>query len=246
MRRVLLIAFVLAVASAAAAQLVILSAGAMEPAVIPLIGEFQRSSSHTVTVDYGTAPELAERLSRDQPGDVLIAPKAVMDRAVADGRVDGATRSALGRIGVGVFVRTGAPAPDVSTPEALRQSVTQATAVVYTQGSSGQYIDMLLATLGVESQIRSRVVRTADADAALARVASGAAGDLGFGAITAIKAHEARGTHLIAPLPDRLQNFTAYEAAIRTGARSREVAAAFLDYLRTPAARTLLQAAGVE
>jgi ABC-type molybdate transport system substrate-binding protein len=124
--------------------------------------------------------------------------------------------------------------------------VVQATAVVYTQGSSGQYIDMLLASLGVESQIRSRVIRTDDADAALARVASGAPGDLGFGAITAIKAHEAHGTHLIAPLPDSLQNFTAYEAAIRTGAHSREVAAAFLDYLRTPAARTLLHAAGVE
>jgi molybdate transport system substrate-binding protein len=244
--RLLLIAFLLAATSVSAAQLVVLSAGAMEPAVIPLLFQFQRSSGHTMMVEYGTAPQLAERLSRNQPGDVLISPTAVMDQAIADGRAVASTRITLGRIGVGVFVRRGARAPEVSTPDALRQAVLKATAVVYTQGSSGQYIDTLLATLGVEPQVRSRIVRTADADAALARVASGSEGDIGFGAMTAIKAHESRGTHFVSPLPERLQNFTTYEAAIRTGATTPDAAAAFLQFLKTPTARTLLQAVGVE
>ncbi len=223
-----------------------LSAGAMEPAVGPILEVFRRRSDQMVTVEYGTAPELTERLSGNQRGDVLIAPAAVMDRAVKDGRADGGSRIELGRIGVGVFVRLGAPRPDVSSRDALRRAVLSATAIVYTQGSSGQYIDTLLMNLGVDTEIRGRVVRTADADAALARVAAGSAGDLGFGAITAIRAHSSQGTQLVAPLPSALQNFTTYEAAVRTGASSPDSAAIFLKFLTTPAARELLKTAGVE
>jgi molybdate transport system substrate-binding protein len=231
---------------AAAAELVVLSAGAMEPAVGPILEVFRRRSDQMVTVEFGTAPELTERLSRNQRGDVLIAPAAVMDRAVKDGRAERSSRIELGKIGVGVFVRLGAPLPDVSSRDALRRALRAATAIVYTQGSSGQYIDTLLMNLGVDSEIRGKVVRTADADAALARVAAGAEGDLGFGAITAIRAHASQGTQLVAPLPAALQNFTTYEAAVRTGAASPDAAAMFLKFLATPTARELLRAAGVE
>ena len=241
-----LVVLVLLAGTAAAAQLVVLSAGAMEPAIAPMLEVFRQRSGHMVTVEFGTAPELTERLIRNQPGDILVAPTAVMDRAVTDGRAESRSRIELGRIGVGVFVRQGAPRPDVSSRDALRRAVLAATAVVYTQGSSGQYINTLLTNLGLDAEIHARVVRTADADAALARVAAGAEGDLGFGAITAIKAHSSQGTQLVAPLPAELQNFTTYEAAIRTGAASPETAAAFLTFVRTPAARLLLQSAGVE
>jgi molybdate transport system substrate-binding protein len=147
---------------------------------------------------------------------------------------------------VGVFVRRGGRVPDVSSRDALRRAVLDATAIVYTQGSSGQYIETLLMRLGVESAIKARVVRTADADAALSRIAAGAPGELGFGAVTAIKAHETRGTQLVAPLPTDLQNFTLYEAAIRTGASAPDAAAAFLAFVKTPAARQLLESAGVQ
>src|SRR5262245_5572836 len=231
---------------ASAADLVMLSAGAMEPAVNPIVEEFRRGSGHAVNLEFGTAPELTDRLSRNQPGDILIAPTAVMDRAVRDGRADSASRVELGKIGVGVFVRRGGRLPNLSSRDALRQAVLAATAVVYTQGSSVQYIETMLATLGVEVDIRGRVVRMADSDAASQLVALGSFGDLGFGAITAIKAHDTRGTQYVGPLPVELQNFTAYEAAVRQGARAPDAAAAFLTFVKTPAARKLLQSAGVE
>jgi molybdate transport system substrate-binding protein len=232
--------------AAAEESAALLSAGAMEPAVLPLLAQFEAASGHAVSVQFGTAPELVQRLSRDEPGDLLIAPKAVMDQAVAAMQATAATRVAIGRIGVGAFVRRGAPLPDVSTPERLRDAILGAGAVVYTQGSSGQYFDTVLATLGVEAQVRPRVVRTPDAEAALARIAAGGERDLGFGAITAIKAHEAQGTHYVAPLPAQLQNFTVYEAAIRAGARAPTVGKALLDFIQTPAARATLRSAGVE
>jgi uncharacterized 2Fe-2S/4Fe-4S cluster protein (DUF4445 family) len=78
----------------------------------------------------------------------------------------------------------------MSRRSALRRALLSAEHIVYTQGSSGQYIDALLARLGVAGQLASRVVRVADAETALARVAAGTSRDLGFGAITAIQAFE--------------------------------------------------------
>jgi molybdate transport system substrate-binding protein len=229
-----------------AAELVVLSAGAMEPAVIPLLLQFQRASGHTMRVEYGTAPELSGKLARNQASDVLIAPKAVMDQADTDSRVVASSRRALGRIGVGVFVKRGAAPPDVSTEAALRQALLKAEALVYTQGSSGQYVEELVRRLGIEREVAARTIRTPDADTALARVAAGTDGMLGLGAVTVIRAHETRGTQLVAPLPDHLQNFTEYFAAMRTGAVTPDVAKAFLDYLGTPAAGTTLRNAGVQ
>jgi molybdate transport system substrate-binding protein len=217
----------------------------MEPAVAPLAIQFQQASGHALTVEYGTAPQLAARLAQGRPADVIIAPAGVLDQAVAEGLAVSASRVAIGRIGVGVFVRAGAPKPDVSSATALRTAVLAADHIVYTQGSSGQYIDAMLATLGVTGQLGSRLVRVADAETALARVAAGTSGDLGFGALTAIKAFEGKGTTYVAPLPDSLQNFTGYDGAVMKGARAPQAAAGFLEFLTAPAARRTLEGAGL-
>ena len=229
-----------------AAELSVMSAGAMEAAIAPLALQFQQASGHTVTVEYGTAPQLVARLSQERPADVMIAPAAVLDQAVAKGLAVAASRVAIGRIGVGVFVRAGAPKPDVSSAPALRAAVLGAEHIVYTQGSSGQYIDAMLDTLGVTGELTSRLVRVTDAETALARVAAGTSRDLGFGAITAIKAFEGKGTTYVASLPDNLQNFTGYEAAVMKDSRAPHAATAFLQFLTTPAARRTLEAAGIQ
>jgi molybdate transport system substrate-binding protein len=168
-----------------------------------------------------------------------------MNQAVGDGKIVAATRVPVGRIGVGMVVRRGAPAPDVSSADALKRALLAAGAG-YARGSSGQYIEALFMKLGVKEQLASRLVVVADAEAALARIAAGSERDLGFGAITAIKAYEGKGTHYVAPLPEAIQNFTAYDAAVRAGAREPQAAAAFVAFLKSPAARHTLLDAGVQ
>lgn len=59
-------------------------------------------------------------------------------------------------------------------------------------------------------------------------------------------AFEGNGTSYVAPLPGNLQNFTRYDAAIMKSSREPEAAAAFLQFLTTPTARRMLEAAGIE
>jgi len=246
MRRMLLVALCAAGVGVAAAELSVMSAGALEAGIAPVVQQFQRESGHVVAVEYGTSPELTARLSKGQAADVLVAPDVVMNQAIDDGKIVAATRVPVGRIGVGMVVRRGAPAPDVSSADALKRALLAAGAVVYTRGSSGQYIEALFMKLGVKEQLASRLVVVADAEAALARIAAGSERDLGFGAITAIKAYEGKGTYYVAPLPEAIQNFTAYDAAVRAGAREPQAAAAFVAFLKSPAARRTLLDAGVQ
>lgn len=234
-----------AVSTAAAADLALMSAGAVEAGLVKVMAEFQRTTDHVVNVQYGTGPQLTERLAAGQAADVLIAPANVMDQAVAAGRVVTATRVQVGRVGVGVMVHRNAKAPAIGSRDALKAAILAADRIVYTRGSSGQYIDTMLAALGVQDAVKGKLQQLANGEAAIDAIAAGSAGALGFGAITEIKAVEPK-VRLVGPLPDALQNLTAYDGAVRSGAREPEVAAAFLRFATTPAAKRLFLDGGVQ
>jgi molybdate transport system substrate-binding protein len=233
-------------AAAAADEIRLMSAGAVEPGLVRLIGQFTRSSGHTVQVQFGTGPQLTSRLAAGQAGDVLIAPRAVMDEAVRQRKADAATRTSIGRVGVGVVVRSGVPPPDISTPDRLRAALLAAEAVVYNRGSSGLYIEQMLGRLGVAGQVAAKTVRVENGEAVFERIIGGKGNEVGFGAITEIRLFEPKGLRLVAPLPGDLQNFTAYDAAVMPGARAPDAAAAFIRYLTTADARNVFASAGVQ
>jgi molybdate transport system substrate-binding protein len=246
--RAAIVAIVVCVSAAplAADELRVMSAGAVEPGLVKLIDQFTRSSGHTVQVQFGSAPQLTTRLASGQPGDVLIAPAAVMDQAVADRRVHAPTRTTVGRVGVGIVVRRGAPAPDVGTVDRLRNAILGADAVLFTRGSSGQYVERMLAKLGIAAGIAPKIVRAEDGEGLIARMIEGKGNEIGFGAITEIRQFEPKGVTLVAPLPDAVQNFTVYEAAVMTAARTPGSAARFVGFVSTAEARTVLAAVGVQ
>ena len=65
----------------------------------------------------------------------------------------------LGRVGLGIVMRAGSPAIDVSTAPALRAALLAAKTVVYNRASSGQGIEALIMKLGLTEQLASRTVR---------------------------------------------------------------------------------------
>jgi molybdate transport system substrate-binding protein len=234
----------LSVATASASDLVVMSAGALEAGMVQLAAQFQRDAGHAVRVEIGNAPQLAARLSAGDAADVLVAPANVVDQAIADARVVAASRKTVGRIGVAVVVRAGAPKPDISSADALRRTLLSADAVIYNQGSSGTYIETLLATLGVAERIQPKAVRVLNGEAVMERLAGARGSELAFlAASDAIRAPELQ---YVGPLPQPLQNLTAYDAVVMKTAREPAVAADFVRYITSAAARGTLQGAGVE
>jgi len=241
---VLILALVATAALVASApEITILSAGAVEEGVVRLAREYTRDTGREIATDFGTGPEIEKRLASGASGDVLIAPAAVVERAVRAGQVVAGTQAVIARVGVGVAVRRGAARPDVTTVEALKASLLRADSVIYNQASTGLYLEKLFTEMGVLDQLEAKTTRYGNAARVLKHVSAGRGTEIGFGPITEIKTYEPKGLVLVAPLPEAVQNYTTYVAVTMRGARAPE-AADFVRFLASDAARKTFVATG--
>ena len=147
--------------TASAADLRILSASALHPAIDVLIPEFEKSSGHKVTVAYGTAGAVADGVQKGGAADLVISSVPMIDRLQGQGKVIPGERVAFAKVGVGAFVRKGAPKPDISSADAFKRSMLAVRSIAYPDpaggGASGIYVAGLLKRLGIAAEMRPRV-----------------------------------------------------------------------------------------
>jgi molybdate transport system substrate-binding protein len=233
-------------AASLAADITILSAGAVGPGLQEFAKVAKHDTGYDLKIQFDTAPRIAARLAAGERYDILIAPPDALAKAVKDGKVIAETQISVGRVGAGVVVRTGAALPDVASVDALKRALLTADSVVYNTASTGIYLDKLFEKIGVLEQLKSKTVRYPDGAAVMEHVSNGKGKEIGFGAITEIRAYEAKGVTLVGPLPADVQNYTKYEAAMMAGATSPEAAKVVLNQLATPAAKAAFASRGVE
>jgi molybdate transport system substrate-binding protein len=233
--------------AAAAADIRVLSAGALEPALVKVADQYRRETSNRVRIQFFAAsPQLERRLSVGDAADVLVAPSGLMNDQLRRGKVDAEAHSFIGRVGIGVTVRAAASDPDIATLDRFKQSLLGADSIVYNQASTGLYLERLFDLLGIGEQLKTKTTRYASSAQVLEHVIGGKGNEIGFGTITEIRQFEPKGLRLVGPLPDQVQNSTAYSAAVITEAPEAEVARDFVRYIGTPVAKAAFSAAGID
>jgi molybdate transport system substrate-binding protein len=236
----------MAAGPAVAAEIDIISAGAVEPGVTAAVDAFRKETGIEVKVKFATAPAIQRRVGGGEAADVVIAPPALIEELAKAGKLDGSGRAAVGRVGVGVVVREGAAKPDVSSADALKRALLGAESVVYNQASTGLYLDKLFERLGVGGEVKAKETRYPDGAAVMEHVIHGKGKEIGFGAITEIRLYGGKGAQFVGPLPGDTQNYTSYAAAPSVAPANRDGAMAFVKFLASPAARAAFLAKGVE
>ena len=103
-----------------AAEIKVLSAGAVEPGLKAAATAFQKASNHQVAITFNTAPQIRKRLESGEVHDVVLAPPAVIDEFAKAGKL-GQERANVGRVGLGAAVRPGAPALPLFAARANRR-----------------------------------------------------------------------------------------------------------------------------
>lgn len=229
-----------------AAEIQVLSAGALQPGLIAVVEVFRKQSGHDVKVTYATAPQLRERVGRGEVADIVIAPSAVIGDLVKGGKVAAEGQVSLGRVGAGVVVRNGAPLPDISSADALKRSLLDADSVVFNPASSEIYIERMLKKLEVFDWIQAKITRYPDGTAVMHHLMKGRGKEFGFGGITDILIYREKGLTLVGPLPAKVQNYTTYVAVPMSAVPNAEVARAFVRYLGSSGGKALFVAAGIE
>jgi molybdate transport system substrate-binding protein len=228
-----------------AAEITVLSGGAVEAGLNAAAAAFQKATGHAVKVTYNTTPQIQKRVAGGEAFDVVIAPPAAMKDFAAAGKVDEGGVN-VGRVGMGVVVRPGAPVPDISSADAIKRAVLDAESVVYNRASSGLYFEGLLKKMGVYEQTESKSARYTTGAEVMEHLLKGKGREVGFGPITEILQYKGKGLRLVGPLPAEIQNYTAYAAAPMSASPNKAVAQEFARFLGGPAGKPIFVAAGVE
>ena len=239
--------------AALAADICVLSAGAIEPGIRPALAAFQATSGHHVTLTFATAPQICQRIEAGAAFDVVIAPPAVLDALAQASKIsaDKVQRVAIGRVGVGVAVRSGAPLSELSSAASLKRELLAADSLVFNRASTGAHFETVLKTLGIEAQAAAKTTRYPDGASVMEHVLKGTGRELGVGAITEFLLLRDKGLQLAGPLPPEVQNFTSYAAvaaavaAVAGRAQASDATAALLSHLRSPATQAGFVAAGI-
>jgi molybdate transport system substrate-binding protein len=230
---------------AAAADIRVLTAGAYKPVVEALKADFERQTGHRLTVQNDTAGAIQRRIGGGEGFDVVVATPAVLTQLTQAGHVTGnATR--LARVAIGVAVKLGAPAPDVSTVAAFQATLLSARAVATIDpaagGSSGIYLWQLFEKQGIAAQLKPKAVLVPGGLVA-EKVVSGEA-DIAIHQISEILA--VPGARLVGPIPTEIQNYTVYVGGVSAKAGDAAAARAFIEALASQAAKAVLASKGME
>lgn len=232
-----------AMTPANAADLRVWSAGAAQKAVAELVNRYEQQTGTTIVADYAPVGVLLQRLAAGGTPDVLIVTEDVMPEVESHHWALAGNSAALGSVGIGVAVKVGAPLPDISTPDALRESLLKARSITYIDphnGTSGKYFATVLEQLGIADQVRAKTV-LGQSGFVVEPVARGEI-ELGVQQITEIL--PVPGITLVGPLPPGLQKLTTY--AVTTGANVRDPAGAaqFIRFLQQEDARQIFRDKG--
>ena len=248
MKLIATLALLLATTSLQAAELHVVSSGGFAAAYKTLVPEWEKISGNTVTTEWGpsmgtTPGAVPQRLARGEKIDVVIMVGYALDKLVEAGKVAPTDATPLARSGIGIVVREGAPTPDISTPDALKQALLAAKSIAYSDSASGVYIEReMFQKLGIADEMKGKA-RMIPAEPVGAVVARGDA-EIGFQQISELK--PITGITLLGPVPPPLQLDTIFAAGILADSPEKEAARSLVQFLAAPAAATSIVNSGME
>lgn len=230
-----------------AADLRLMSPGAMASSLNVLIPQFEAASGDKVNVVYSSAFALADRIKDGEAADVVILGDGHADALVKAGKLVAGSKVVVAKVGVGVFVRKGDPKPDISTVEAFDKAIVSAKIITYSDpalgGTASIYVNNLLDSLDVTGSIKPKIALSKKYKGLNDFVASGGA-DFGLNQITEVLADPR--LDLVGPLPAPIQRYTLYAASVVATSTNQDAAKELISFLDSPASAAVMRSKGFE
>jgi molybdate transport system substrate-binding protein len=227
------------------AKLKVMCARSMHEVVTALAYDFTRETGHEVELSFATVGALQKRLEEGEMSDVLISAVPAIDHLMKTGALVTGSKALVAATRIGVAIREGAVAPDISTPDAFKKALTKARAIAFSDaavgGSAGVYLAEMFVDLGLEDAIEAKGLPQQSGGEVAARVAEGKA-EIGMTLIAEIM--PIRGVRVLGPLPAPLGLDATYCAAVMTASHEPDAARQFIHALTRPTTREVWKQAG--
>jgi len=228
--------------SAQAVELKLIAGGSLAGLLKELGPDFEKATGHKLAIHFDSTPNIIARINSGTPFDLAVVPVDVFKDATAKGHFAPGPMVDIARVGYGVIVRTRAPKPDISTPDAFRKALLDAKSIASVPASAaGAYIAKVYERLGIAEDMKGKT-RARSAPTAIAPAVAKSEAELGIFLTDVLNA---AGVELVGPFPADLQQELHFSAAVAADSEETDAAKAFIDYLRAPAVTAAIKAAGL-
>src|SRR6478736_7580216 len=228
---------------AQAAEIRVLSGNGAKAAVRELCTQFERATGNKINLHFEVNADIQKKIEAGEAFDVAVLNPPVIEALSKEAKIVTGSRADIGRAGLGVAVRQGAPKPDISSVDGFRRTLLAAKAVAYPgKGASGLYFVSLLDRLGIKAGMQGKL-KPMEAEDTVEVVARGEADMV---VVVATRISGVPGVDLVGPIPGELQTKIGFSAGLSASAKEREAAQALIRFLTAPAAGPTLKANGVD
>jgi molybdate transport system substrate-binding protein len=204
--------------------------------------QFERATGHHLAVMTDVAAVMKRRIEAGEPFDLAVLVNFQADDLIKKGKLASEGRTDVMRAGIGVAVRRGAPVPDIGTVDAFRQTLLAAKSITYLkEGASSIYLDRLFARMGIADDLRAKTVKPETESVSEAV----AAGEVELGMIVIPNILSIPGAQLVGPLPEEIQSYIVFTAAVAANSPRQQAARDFIAFLKSPAAVAAIKAKGM-
>jgi len=229
--------------AAQAADIKVLGTPGVREFYAELLPQFEKASGHKVSTVWAGTVDVMKRISGGETVDLVIMARDSLEALAKLGKIVPESRVDVASSGIGVAVRAGAPRPDISSGEAVKQALLAAKSIAYSSGPSGVYIAGLVQRMGIADQLKPKMKQIPPGEAVGDLVARGDA-DIGLHQVSELL--PVKGIDIVGPLPPDIQQITVFSAGVQVGAAQADAAKALAAFLTTPAAAAVIKKHGME
>ena len=224
----------------------VMTSGAFTAAHLALIPQLQRLTTKTIvtaSTALGTGENaIPNRLKRGEIVDIVIVADALLRQLIAEGQVLAEGYAPVARSAIGMAVRAGAPRLDISSVDALRDTLLQAKSIGYSPSVSGQYLTTeLLQRLGIADQVLSKCHAVGGGVGVVV-----ARGELEIAVQQMSELLPVPGLAYITPLPPEVQLVSVFSAGVAARCPDAALARAVIKFLTSAEAAKVIVNSGLQ
>ena len=232
--------------AAHAAELKVMSTVALTPTLDELTPKYEKSSGNKLVIIYSTIAELKKRIEAGETADIMVLSRPALNDLQTQGKVSEGSIANVGSSYVAIGIRAGAPKPDISTAEKLKEALLATKSISYADpakgGASGVYFAKVIDRLGIADQMKSKTVLVPGAQAGELV----AKGEVEMGVAQASEIAAVPGAQVVGPLPGDLNSAIVFAVGIGSASKDPAAAKSLIELLTGPTGAAVLKSKGMD
>jgi molybdate transport system substrate-binding protein len=233
--------------TASAADLTVITTLNVMPAFQALQHGYETQSGNSIHFTHQPAKPTEALVNSGAPGDAVVGSRSMLERLLANHRLQPGTVVDFASSSLGVFVKAGAARPDIATDARFRAVLLHAASIAYpdpAEGSlGGNYLADLLRRWGILDQLAGKTT-LADGGADAGRIVAAGRAQIGINQVAEVQM--VPGLAYLSPLPPAVTDKVVMSVAISSQAQQVAAARSWIAYLTSAVAAPTIRADGMK